>query len=238
MKNSTIFKREIKTEKYTVISNSIIQSMILTAEEKVILIHILSLPDDWKLHKSHLEKLYSTNMSTSKFNRAWKGLRLKGYIVGEKVKDENGKYSSWKYEIRESPIPDIKESDISETEVSENRIVEKSTSHNLGYKESTNQQSTYEQSTKRENTNDTSILGKNQNRKKVWTNEEIQIDINSKALDDFFGNSGILWKNEIYSTTKNEFMSRYQYLDKSNGDKLEYLYSTYLTLNKNNSQLP
>ena len=67
---------------------------------------------------------------------------------------------------------------------------------------------------------------------------QIQIDINSKALDDFFGNSGILWKNEIYSTTKNEFMSRYNYLDKSNGEKLEYLYSTYLTLNKNNSQLP
>jgi len=238
MKNSTTFKREIKTEKYTVISNSIIQSTILTAEEKVILIHILSLPDDWKLHKSHLEKLYSTNMSTSKFNRAWKGLRMKGYIVGEKVKDENGKYSSWKYEIRENPPTEVTKPEMSETDVSENGTVEKPTPQVLGYKESTKEQCTKLQKTNKENINETSILGKNQNRKRVWTNEEIQIDINLKAINSIFGNSGIQWENEILSISTDEFISKYQYLDKSKGEQLKFLCSNYLNLIKNNSQLP
>ena len=72
MENTGQIIRSKKTGKsrYTPISNDILQSLTLTAEEKSILVHLLSLPEDWMVYKINFGK--SLNMGRHRFNNAWK----------------------------------------------------------------------------------------------------------------------------------------------------------------------
>ena len=84
MKNTGQIIRSNKTgkERYTPISNEILQSSILTPEQKSILVHLLSLPSDWIVYKTEIWK--SMNIGRDKFNNSWKGLVELGYIYSEK----------------------------------------------------------------------------------------------------------------------------------------------------------
>ena len=158
MSNSTTFLRVEKTKNYTVILNSLITSTDLSPEEKVILFHILSLPDDWVIYKDYFKKYYRGCISDSKIDKVWKGLKAKGFLTSTRVKSENGTFSSWKYEVREVPFTDIPESDMSE-----NQTIGNTTSQEKGDIQSTNLPSTNLQSTNSTNFNNTSIiLGKNE----------------------------------------------------------------------------
>lgn len=246
MKNKTIFHRVNKTENYTVISNDLIKSKKLSSDEKVILFHILSLPNDWCLYKSNLEKEYSTNMKKGKFEKAWKGLVDKGYLSRIRVKDKNGKFNSWEYEVHEVPITDTLK-----TEESVIGVVENTTSHNSGYILNTNVISTNKQSTNLESNNVSStsiILGetksiKNPEKKKHWTDTEIQRDINFKAFNSIFEKYGINWELEINSITPEMFIKKYVklYSEDIDESRLKNLVENYIKLNPskiNNSQPP
>ena len=88
MKNTGQIIRSNKTgkERYTPISNEILQSSILTPEQKSILVHLLSLPSDWIVYKTEIWK--SMNIGRDKFNNSWKGLVELGYIYSEKIIDK------------------------------------------------------------------------------------------------------------------------------------------------------
>jgi hypothetical protein len=87
MKNTGQIVRSKKTGKsrYTAISNEIIQSKILTIEERGVLIYLLSLPEDWVIYKKYIWK--DINIGRDKFNRVWTNLVNYGYIVSIKVID-------------------------------------------------------------------------------------------------------------------------------------------------------
>jgi hypothetical protein len=87
MKNTGQIIRSKKNgkSKYTPISNEILQSKILTAEQKSILVHLLSLPEDWVVYKTEIWK--DMNIGRDRFNKAWTGLVLLGYIVSVKMID-------------------------------------------------------------------------------------------------------------------------------------------------------
>lgn len=183
MGNSTTFLRVEKTKNYTVILNSLITSTDLSPEEKVILFHILSLPDDWKIYKDYFIKYYRGCISDDKIENVWKGLKKKGYLENKRVKGKDGRFSSWHYMVREVPFTDIPE-----TDMSENQTVENTTSQKKGDIQSTILPITNLQSTNSTNFNNTSIiLGKNEielNNAQKEENVVISKDVN-KPEDTF-----------------------------------------------------
>jgi len=81
MKNTGQIVRSKKTGKsrYTPINNDILQSEVLTPEEKTILVYLLSMPEDWVVNKSQL--IEWANFGRDSVNVDWKGLIEKGYVV-------------------------------------------------------------------------------------------------------------------------------------------------------------
>ena len=104
MENTGRIKRSKKTGKsrYTPVSNEILQSKTLTPEEKSILVHLLSLPEDWVTYKTVIWK--DMNMGRDRFDKHWKGLVSKGYIISVKVIKPNGQFAGYDHEIVEEPI--------------------------------------------------------------------------------------------------------------------------------------
>lgn len=105
MKNTGQILRNKNTGKsrYTPISNDILQSVILTPEEKSILVHLLSLPEDWIVYKTHIWK--KMNMGRDKFNKHWKTLVEKGYIESIKIFERNTNLiKGWNHIVFEEPI--------------------------------------------------------------------------------------------------------------------------------------
>lgn len=233
MSNSTSFLRVEKTKNYTVISNSIITSKSLTSDEKVILFHILSLPDDWVIYKDYFKKYYSGCISDKKIDNAWKGLETNGYLKKHRVKRPDGKFSSWHYEVREVPFTDIPESDMSE-----NQTIGNTTSQEKGDIQSTNLPSTNLQSTNSTKFNNTSIiLGQENQTRKIEKNkpikgEELTKIINRDGLEKLFYNTGVNWEKEIIDLSIEDFVSKnYQIIGDSTPARLNYLTNSYLKLN-------
>jgi hypothetical protein len=207
MGNSTTFLRVEKTKNYTVILNSLITSTSLTSDEKSLLFHILSLPDDWVLYKDYFKMYYSGCISDKKIDNAWKGLETKGYLKKDRVKRQDGKFSSWHYEVREVPFTDIPKSDMSE-----NQTIGNTTSQEKGDIQSTSTQSTNEQSTKETNLDNTSIIlgqeikkGNISNSIKKCTQDKMARDTNFKGLNNLFSDTGINWQQEIMELPIDEF---------------------------------
>lgn len=240
MSNSTTFLRVEKTKNYTVILNSLITSTDLLPEEKVILFHILSLPDDWEIYKEYFIKYYRGCISDDKIEKAWKGLKKKGYLKNERVKGKDGKFSSWHYEIREVPFTDIPKSDMSE-----NQTIENSTSQEKGDIQSTNLISTNLQSTNSTNFNNTSIIlgQENQTESKLKnknnSKDEFTRIVNLEGLENLFSTTGINWKQEINDLPVQEFVSKhYQDIGDSTPDRLTFLITSYIELNNITPQIP
>ena len=105
MENLGQIIRSKKTGKsrYTPVSNEILQSLTLSAEEKSILVHLLSLPEDWVVYKMAFGK--QLNMGRHRFNNAWKGLQQKGYIVSVQMIDTNTNLMrGWNHMVHEEPV--------------------------------------------------------------------------------------------------------------------------------------
>lgn len=90
------------TNKYTAVSNQLIQSKELTFGEKGFLFYLLSLPDDWVLYKSNLHSI--TNEKKGTIDTLFRGLQEKGYIVSTKVIDEKGHFKGWNHIVYDEPI--------------------------------------------------------------------------------------------------------------------------------------
>ena len=133
MQNTGQILRSKKTGKsrYTPISNEILQSSELTPEEKSILVHLLSLPEDWVVYKGIIWR--QMNMGRDRFNKNWKGLVDKGYIVSIRVIDtETNLIKGWNHIVYEEPVlseitelPNDQDSDLLNFSHSENQSVYK-----------------------------------------------------------------------------------------------------------------
>jgi hypothetical protein len=103
MENTGRILRSKKNGKsrYTPINNDILQSKTLEPEEKSILVHLLSLPEDWVTYKTSIWK--DMNIGRDRFNKHWAGLVKKGYINSIKVIKPNGQFAGYDHEIVEQP---------------------------------------------------------------------------------------------------------------------------------------
>jgi hypothetical protein len=133
MQNTGQILRSKKTGKsrYTPISNEILQNSELTPEEKSILVHLLSLPEDWVVYKGIIWR--HMNMGRDRFNKNWKGLVDKGYIVSIRVIDtETNLIKGWNHIVYEEPVlseftelPNHQDSDLLNFSHSENQSIYK-----------------------------------------------------------------------------------------------------------------
>jgi hypothetical protein len=124
MENTGQIIRSKKTGKsrYTPVNNEILQSSILTPEEKSILVHLLSLPEDWVVYKTLIWK--DMNMGKHRFNSHWRTLVEKGYIQSIRMIDTNSNLiKGWNHVVYEEPI--IQSSDIRDFGQSEEPILNK-----------------------------------------------------------------------------------------------------------------
>lgn len=112
MKNTGQILRSRKNgkSKYTAINNDILQSKTLTPQEKSILVHLLSLPEDWVVYKGLIWR--DMNMGREQFNRNWKGLVEKGYVVSVRMIDkESNLVVGWNHIVYEEPVIDESHTD-------------------------------------------------------------------------------------------------------------------------------
>lgn len=104
MKTGQIFRsKKTGKSRYTPISNDLIQSSILTPYEKITLIYMLSLPEDWVIYKTQIQS--KVGLSRKFFNDSWKGLVEKGYIHSQQIKREGTNLmGGYIHKIFEEPV--------------------------------------------------------------------------------------------------------------------------------------
>ena len=94
-------------DNFLIVSPDILKSD-LSEGAKVVLLFILSLPDDWNFNINGLATCL--NMSASKVGVRVKELQEAGYITIKKNRNPNGKISSWYWDVYEKPLsknPDV-----------------------------------------------------------------------------------------------------------------------------------
>jgi len=101
--------------RYTPINNDICQSKTLTCEQKSVLIHLLSLPENWVVYKMHIWK--DMNIGRDRFNKAWIGLVELGYIVSIRMFKPNGQLKGYNHIVYEEPV--LPENQVTEIQVTE-----------------------------------------------------------------------------------------------------------------------
>lgn len=95
---------------FLIVSPDILKSN-LSEGAKIVLLFMLSLPDDWNFNINGLATCL--NMSASKVGVRVKELQESGYITIKKNRNPNGKISSWYWDVYEKPLPENPDVEIS-----------------------------------------------------------------------------------------------------------------------------
>lgn len=87
---------------FTCISNEILQSKTLKPHEIGVLVHLLSLPIDFVIHKSSIWK--QMNIGRDQFDKAWKNLVRLRYIQSIKYRNDDLKNTfGYRHIVYETP---------------------------------------------------------------------------------------------------------------------------------------
>lgn len=108
--------RFIKTKKernYTVLDNTFLKDKSLSWKAKGLMAYFLSLPDDWTIHFSEIEK-HATDGKSS-LRSAINELKEKGYLRAEQKRVDN-RFAEMVYTIIENPAEDFPLTDFQKTE--------------------------------------------------------------------------------------------------------------------------
>ena len=106
----TIYKIQKHKNKFSQISNNIINNPNLSAKAKGILIYLISKPPKWEVHFKDIIK-HMTDGETA-IRSGLKELELSGYILRDlKRNSEDGKFEKWIWNVYEDPLPINERSD-------------------------------------------------------------------------------------------------------------------------------
>ena len=90
--------RQAHKSKFTVIDNALAQNNVLSLRARGLMVYLLSLPDDWKIHLTHLCTVLKEGEQQLK--TILKELKDMGYIHHHKMGFSEG----WQYFVFESPV--------------------------------------------------------------------------------------------------------------------------------------
>lgn len=109
MDKSGLLKRKKTTHErdYVTVHNLVAQNKNLSFEARGLLIMLLSLPEDWVLHKSWITKEYK--IGREKMKRIFNELEKNGYFVPMEMVRKDGKFVGKNYLIHDRPCNDVKE---------------------------------------------------------------------------------------------------------------------------------
>lgn len=113
IKMDTKFIKTKKEKNYTVLDNTFIKDTRLSWKAKGLMTYLLSLPDDWTIHLSEIEK-HATD-GKSALRSAINELKDLGYLKAEQ-KRENNRFAEMVYIIIENPAEDFPLTDFQQTE--------------------------------------------------------------------------------------------------------------------------
>ena len=97
-----VFRVE-KTRDYTVMANHHLRNTALSLKAKGLLSLMLSLPDDWDYTLKGLARICRDGVNS--IAAAVKELEDAGYVIRERVRDQNGRVGEMEYTIMEQPSP-------------------------------------------------------------------------------------------------------------------------------------
>lgn len=97
----TKFVKTKKEKNYTTLDNTFIKDVSLSWKAKGLMTYFLSLPDDWTINFSEIEKHSSDGRDS--LRSAIKELKEHGYLIVEQNKTEEGKFGEMVYSIFETP---------------------------------------------------------------------------------------------------------------------------------------
>ena len=113
---------------YTNISNEILQSKTLRPHEIGVLVHLLSLPADYVIHKSSIWK--QMNIGRDQFDKVWKKLVQLGYIQTIKYrKNDSKKTFGYRHIVNE--IPQSPENQCTDNQYTDNQYSDVGDIHTL-----------------------------------------------------------------------------------------------------------
>lgn len=91
--------RTEKTENYSVMCNEALKRKDLSARAKGIFAYLMTLPNDWKLHKDELFKHFTEGRDA--LNKAFMELQNNGYIEKNVGRKRDGKVNGWDFTVHE-----------------------------------------------------------------------------------------------------------------------------------------
>lgn len=99
--SNNLIKRTKRTHNFTVLMNEVFQSK-LQADSLGVLCYLLSLPDDWVLHKTHLMKHFA--IGREKMDRIFKELEASGFMLAmNMIRTQEGKFIGRSYIVYDLP---------------------------------------------------------------------------------------------------------------------------------------
>ena len=161
----TKFIKTKKEKNYTVLDNTFIKDTRLSWKAKGLMTYLLSLPDDWTIHLSEIEKHASDGKSA--LRSAINELKEFGYLKAEQ-KRENNRFAEMVYIIIENPDSPLTDFQQTENLQTENLNSENQTLQNTNNDKVLNEQNTNDNIPKQKKNK----LGNYKN--VLLTNEEIQ----------------------------------------------------------------
>jgi hypothetical protein len=99
--SNNLIKRTKRTHNFTMLMNEVFQSK-LQADSLGVLCYLLSLPDDWVLHKTHLMKHFG--IGREKMDRIFKELEASGFMLAmNMIRTQEGKFIGRSYIVYDLP---------------------------------------------------------------------------------------------------------------------------------------
>jgi len=106
MSNNTELLKRTRSkpkEKFLIVHNDVVQNKTLSFKAKGFLCYILSLPDDWILHKSFVMKEFGIGRDA--LNSIFKELESEGYLISTNmVTDDSGRFKGKNYLFYDEPV--------------------------------------------------------------------------------------------------------------------------------------
>jgi len=105
---ATRVRRGRPNASYTAISNALIDHPDLSPEARIVLIYLLSRPDNWQLQITDVRRVLGTRKKTAGRNKAYqiiRELKLSAYVVAVEVLDE-GRFDGVTYYVFDEPHED------------------------------------------------------------------------------------------------------------------------------------
>lgn len=94
--------REKRNSNFTIMGNTGLRDPEMSAKAKGVLAYMLSLPDDWTFYETELTNHFTDGRNS--IRTALKELENKGYLVRERIRNENGTLGASNWRLFDEPV--------------------------------------------------------------------------------------------------------------------------------------